>query len=265
MFTFTLIPYAKLSRIRYAFGFQGGESEGPTNPPFGLVGCDPNPTRKPTDINKPPSIGVTLHKQSTNMASSSSFMIPFAPIALVFFLFLGSSSAQLRTGFYSSSCPNLFSTIRPVVESAIAKEKRMGASLLRLFFHDCFVNVHSSFLFYNTTLLAYVHIFHMHIYPLLAYAHILHMHMFLRKSGLRRVTALRRHLKLQRGEDRNPEQPFSARVWCDRQHKSCSGEGMPRGCVLCRHHSRDCKGFSGHSKLCGMWPSCFIKANIWSN
>ena len=64
MSTFTLIPYAKLSRIRYAFGFHGGESEGPTNPPFGLVGCDPNPTRKPTDINKPPSIGVTLHKQT---------------------------------------------------------------------------------------------------------------------------------------------------------------------------------------------------------
>ncbi|CAL9092887.1 peroxidase 4-like [Musa acuminata AAA Group] len=53
---------------------------------------------------------------------------------------LGSASAQLSTGFYSSSCPNLLSTVKPVVHSAIYSEQRMGASLLRLFFHDCFVN-----------------------------------------------------------------------------------------------------------------------------
>ncbi|THU49442.1 hypothetical protein C4D60_Mb06t09610 [Musa balbisiana] len=53
---------------------------------------------------------------------------------------LGSASAQLSTGFYSSSCPNLLSTVKPVVHSAISSEQRMGASLLRLFFHDCFVN-----------------------------------------------------------------------------------------------------------------------------
>jgi hypothetical protein len=28
-----------------------------------------------------------------------------------------------------------------VMQSAIAREKRMGASILRLFFHDCFVQV----------------------------------------------------------------------------------------------------------------------------
>ncbi|CAD5177680.1 unnamed protein product [Musa acuminata subsp. malaccensis] len=53
---------------------------------------------------------------------------------------LGSASAQLSTGFYSSSCPSLSSTVKPVVHSAISSEQRMGASLLRLFFHDCFVN-----------------------------------------------------------------------------------------------------------------------------
>ncbi|KAJ6804758.1 peroxidase 4-like [Iris pallida] len=65
-----------------------------------------------------------------------------SPLALVFFLlFLGSgASAHLSTSFYSSSCPNLFGTIKPVLRSAISKERRMGASLLRLFFHDCFVN-----------------------------------------------------------------------------------------------------------------------------
>jgi hypothetical protein len=31
-----------------------------------------------------------------------------------------------------------------VVQNAVSKERRLGASLLRLFFHDCFVNVNSS-------------------------------------------------------------------------------------------------------------------------
>nr|ASV46335.1 peroxidase [Lilium regale] len=63
-------------------------------------------------------------------------MAPF----FFFFLLLSSSNAQLTTSFYSSSCPSVFSTIKPVVQSAINTEARMGASLLRLFFHDCFVN-----------------------------------------------------------------------------------------------------------------------------
>ncbi|KAJ3684181.1 hypothetical protein LUZ61_013345 [Rhynchospora tenuis] len=63
----------------------------------------------------------------------------FATLAL-FCLLLGSTHGQLSTDYYSYSCPNLFTTVKDVVASAIAKEARMGASLLRLFFHDCFVN-----------------------------------------------------------------------------------------------------------------------------
>ncbi|KNA18633.1 hypothetical protein SOVF_068650, partial [Spinacia oleracea] len=55
-------------------------------------------------------------------------------------LFVSSSSAQLSPKFYSKSCPKLYGTVRSVVQSAVAKERRMGASLVRLFFHDCFVN-----------------------------------------------------------------------------------------------------------------------------
>ncbi|KAA8539508.1 hypothetical protein F0562_026200 [Nyssa sinensis] len=72
------------------------------------------------------------------MASSSSFL---AIVSLAFLvLFMGSSTAQLSTNFYSTSCPNLLTTVKSVVQSAISNEARMGASLLRLFFHDCFVN-----------------------------------------------------------------------------------------------------------------------------
>ncbi|KAJ8764167.1 hypothetical protein K2173_005087 [Erythroxylum novogranatense] len=55
-------------------------------------------------------------------------------------LFTGTGHAQLTTNFYSRSCPTLLSAVTPVVQSAINREARMGASLLRLFFHDCFVN-----------------------------------------------------------------------------------------------------------------------------
>ncbi|KDP22793.1 hypothetical protein JCGZ_00380 [Jatropha curcas] len=50
------------------------------------------------------------------------------------------ASAQLSPTFYSTTCPAALSTINSAVTSAISKEARMGASLLRLHFHDCFVN-----------------------------------------------------------------------------------------------------------------------------
>lgn len=79
------------------------------------------------------------------MAASSSLSSSSSSIALLAVIYLlvastGTSNAQLTTNFYSSSCPQLFPTVRSVVQSAIKKETRMGASLLRLFFHDCFVN-----------------------------------------------------------------------------------------------------------------------------
>jgi len=49
--------------------------------------------------------------------------------------------AQLSSTFYDSTCPNALSTIRTVIRSAVSKERRMAASLIRLHFHDCFVQV----------------------------------------------------------------------------------------------------------------------------
>ncbi|KAK8258712.1 hypothetical protein V6Z12_D13G005900, partial [Gossypium hirsutum] len=67
----------------------------------------------------------------------------FSKFCLTLFLlvlFHGSTNAKLSTNFYSKSCPNLLPIVKFIVHSAIMKEARMGASLLRLFFHDCFVN-----------------------------------------------------------------------------------------------------------------------------
>jgi hypothetical protein len=49
------------------------------------------------------------------------------------------ASAQLSSTFYDKACPKALSTVKSAIVSAVSKEARMGASLLRLHFHDCFV------------------------------------------------------------------------------------------------------------------------------
>ncbi|GLU14935.1 hypothetical protein SLE2022_314750 [Rubroshorea leprosula] len=68
--------------------------------------------------------------------ASNKFKFLFGLISLI----VATSSAQLSSNFYATTCPNALSTIKSAVSSAVMKEARMGASLLRLHFHDCFVN-----------------------------------------------------------------------------------------------------------------------------
>ncbi|KAJ1392120.1 Secretory peroxidase [Sesbania bispinosa] len=60
--------------------------------------------------------------------------------AFVFASLATTGFSQLSPNYYDYTCPNALSTIKSVVEGAVWKERRMGASLLRLHFHDCFVN-----------------------------------------------------------------------------------------------------------------------------
>ncbi|KAJ3686347.1 hypothetical protein LUZ61_015511 [Rhynchospora tenuis] len=55
-------------------------------------------------------------------------------------LLVCSVQGQLSTSFYQKTCPKLETIVRSVMSQAITKEARMGASILRMFFHDCFVN-----------------------------------------------------------------------------------------------------------------------------
>lgn len=71
-------------------------------------------------------------KKESNFAAYS-WLITFSMLCLV-------STSQLSTDFYSTTCPNLLSIVRQQVFYAMKNEMRMGASLLRLHFHDCFVN-----------------------------------------------------------------------------------------------------------------------------
>lgn len=85
-------------------------------------------------------ISYWLH--SNRMASRGYFFVVLH--ALVFASIATSALSQLSPNYYDYSCPKALSTIKSVVEASVQKERRMGASLLRLHFHDCFVNVRHS-------------------------------------------------------------------------------------------------------------------------
>ncbi|WJX82282.1 NAD(+) salvage pathway protein [Trifolium repens] len=55
------------------------------------------------------------------------------------FCFIGTISAQLSPDFYDRTCHHLLHTIKTEIVLAVHHDARMGASLLRLHFHDCFV------------------------------------------------------------------------------------------------------------------------------
>ncbi|GLU19468.1 hypothetical protein SLE2022_357180 [Rubroshorea leprosula] len=71
-------------------------------------------------------------------------MSSFRSLALLFFVVLlqgGSLSyRQLSPTLYDETCPNVSSIVRRVLANALLSDPRIGASLIRLHFHDCFVS-----------------------------------------------------------------------------------------------------------------------------
>ncbi|KAJ0020688.1 hypothetical protein Pint_31322 [Pistacia integerrima] len=61
-------------------------------------------------------------------------------IFLVLATIFGASRAQLSSTFYDTTCPNLTSIVRGVLEPARNSDVRLGAKIIRVHFHDCFVN-----------------------------------------------------------------------------------------------------------------------------
>ncbi|XP_066318275.1 peroxidase 70-like [Miscanthus floridulus] len=57
----------------------------------------------------------------------------------LFLLHASAAHGQLSPSFYATTCPMLGLIVRATMIKALLAERRMGASLVRLFFHDCFV------------------------------------------------------------------------------------------------------------------------------
>lgn len=81
----------------------------------------------------------------TRMAASINthfFLMITLPAILIVLVFSGSATAQLSANFYATSCRTLPTIVLNGMRQAVNGDRRMGASILRLFFHDCFVNVY---------------------------------------------------------------------------------------------------------------------------
>lgn len=48
---------------------------------------------------------------------------------------------HLHAGFYRKSCPQAEKIVTDVAEATFGQDPTLAAGLVRLFFHDCFVNV----------------------------------------------------------------------------------------------------------------------------
>ncbi|WZZ21974.1 hypothetical protein YC2023_123361 [Brassica napus] len=68
----------------------------------------------------------------------SNITIPLLLLSLLMFGILG--NAQLSSDFYSESCPNVTIIARRLIQRAGRSDVRLTAKVMRLHFHDCFVN-----------------------------------------------------------------------------------------------------------------------------
>lgn len=76
-----------------------------------------------------------------SLSNSNFFVTRLISIIIISLLFACfSCKAQLSPTFYATICPRLQTIVRTTMASTVNSQPRLAASILRLFFHDCFVN-----------------------------------------------------------------------------------------------------------------------------
>ena len=73
---------------------------------------------------------------------ASKFLVKlFLLLSLLFVLSLGANAQGLKVGFYKGTCPQAEAIILEEITKVMKVDPSLAGSLLRLHFHDCFVNV----------------------------------------------------------------------------------------------------------------------------
>ncbi|KAK1616185.1 hypothetical protein QYE76_021702 [Lolium multiflorum] len=78
-----------------------------------------------------------------SLAPRCSFLLTAALLVLLLSHGAHGHGAGLSSSFYDGSCPDTRDIVRRVIQDARVADARIPASLIRLHFHDCFVNVSS--------------------------------------------------------------------------------------------------------------------------
>jgi hypothetical protein len=93
-------------------------------------------------------ISPTLSNYSRKMALflHSKLLHDHLPFMLLVFFSLGAcrlhaSDPPLTLDYYASTCPTVLETVRKQMECEVQSDPRNAAMMLRLHFHDCFVQV----------------------------------------------------------------------------------------------------------------------------
>lgn len=75
------------------------------------------------------------------MTSSNFLVAMLCQLIVLPFLFCLAEGQGLRVGFYEKTCPNAEAIVKETMDQVMAVAPSLGAPLLRLHFHDCFVRV----------------------------------------------------------------------------------------------------------------------------
>ncbi|KAG6519544.1 peroxidase 5-like [Zingiber officinale] len=85
------------------------------------------------------------------MALARGTMLAVFAMAVLWVSGVQRADAQLRVGYYSDSCPRAEAIVKEEVEKALKDDEGVGADLLRMHFHDCFVRGCDGSIFLDST------------------------------------------------------------------------------------------------------------------